>query len=101
MEVVVSVKVLRPYVLEVTFADGAVREVDMEAELWGEMFEPLRDPAVFAQATVDPDLQTVVWPNGADICPDVLYWGWDGPPWARELVRQTELAASGSPTADR
>lgn len=94
MEVVVSVKVLRPYVFEVTFADGTVRDVDMEAELWGEMFAPLRDPEFFAQATVDPELGTVVWPNGADICPEVLYWGWDGPPWARELVRQRELADS-------
>ena len=77
---VVAVKVLRPYVLEVTFDDGTIREVDLEADLWGPMFEPLRDPATFAQVVVDSELQTVVWPNGADICPDVLYWGKDGPP---------------------
>ncbi|MEA2583267.1 MAG: hypothetical protein QOF33_1352 [Thermomicrobiales bacterium] len=91
MEAVVSVIVLRPYVLHVTFADGTVREVDMEPDLWGEMFEPLRDPANFAQAAVDPELQTGVWPNGADICAHVLYWGSDGPPWARELAHHREV----------
>ena len=37
------------------------------------VFEPLLDPAFFAQVRVDPVLCTVVWPNGADLCPDVLY----------------------------
>ncbi|HYU17339.1 MAG TPA: DUF2442 domain-containing protein [Chloroflexota bacterium] len=70
---VVRVEVIRPYVIEVTFDDGSVRRVDLEADLWGEMFEPLKDPAVFAQATVDPELGTVVWPNGADLSPEFLY----------------------------
>lgn len=37
------------------------------------VFEPLRDPAYFAQVTVDPELGTVVWPNGADLDPMVLH----------------------------
>ena len=43
-EKAVAVRVLRPYVIEVTFNDGARREVDLEPELWGQVFEPLRDP---------------------------------------------------------
>lgn len=60
------------YTLRVTFADGLVRDVDLEPELWGPVFEPLRDPSLFRAATVDPQLGTVVWPNGADMDPDVL-----------------------------
>ena len=73
MNVVANVRVVRPYVLEVTFEDGAQGDVDLEPELWGEVFEPLRDPALFAQARLDHELGTVVWPNGADLSPDYLY----------------------------
>ena len=61
------------YVVYVRFADGTEGEVDLEGELDGEVFEPLRDPAVFAQATVHPELHTVSWPNGADLAPEFLY----------------------------
>jgi hypothetical protein len=37
------------------------------------MFEPLKDENVFAQATIDPELETVTWPNGADLAPEFLY----------------------------
>lgn len=70
---VVEVKVVCPYVVEVVFNDGARRCLDLEPELRGDVFEPLRDPAFFAQAAVDPELGTVVWPNGADFSPELLY----------------------------
>jgi hypothetical protein len=73
IEEVVAVKVIQPYVLEVTFSDGVCRRVDVEPLLWGEVFEPLRDFALFSQVAVDPELATVVWPNGADISPEYLY----------------------------
>jgi hypothetical protein len=72
MNMVVEMQVVRPYVLEVAFADGARGEVNVEMELWGEVFEPLRDPALFARAALDRELGTVVWPNGADLSPDYL-----------------------------
>jgi hypothetical protein len=59
-------------VLRVRFNDGSEGEVDLSEELWGEMFEPLRDPAVFRSFRVDPDIHTVVWPNGADFAPEFL-----------------------------
>ena len=73
MDVVVEVKVVTPYILEVTFSDGARRRVNVEPILHGEMFEPLRDATLFSQATVDPVLGTVVWPNGADLSPEFLH----------------------------
>ena len=48
------------------------------------VFEPLRDPAYFAQVHVDPDLGTVTWPNGADLDPDVLYGRVTGTPILQE-----------------
>lgn len=75
MKRVVAVDVPEPFVLDVRFNDGVCRRVNLRDELWGPVFEPLRDAAVFAQATLDPVLGTVVWPNGADLSPEFLYYG--------------------------
>ncbi len=69
----VSVRVITPYVIEVTFDDGTQRQFDLEPELWGEVFEPLRDPELFAQASIDREWGTVIWPNGADLSPEFLH----------------------------
>jgi Protein of unknown function (DUF2442) len=66
------------YVLRLVFSDGYTRDVDIESELWGPVFEPLRDPEIFRQVAVDNELGTIVWPNGADMDPDVLHG--DRPP---------------------
>ncbi|HEX9682278.1 MAG TPA: DUF2442 domain-containing protein [Acidimicrobiales bacterium] len=68
---VVDVDVLPPYGLRLTFDDGLVRHVDLGDDLWGEMFEPLKDPDYFARVVVDHG--TVVWPNGLDLDPLVLH----------------------------
>lgn len=73
-----SVEHLGGYRLRVSFADGTSRVIDLEAKLSGTvgpMFEPLQDVGFFAQATVDPEIATVVWPNGADLAPDALHDG--------------------------
>jgi uncharacterized protein DUF2442 len=69
-----AVRVLSRYLVELDFADGAKRVIDLEPYLWGPMFEPLLgDYSVFSQVRVDPDAGTIVWPNGADISPRTLY----------------------------
>ena len=69
-----NVEPLEGFVLRLAFDDGTVREIDLEAELWGPVFEPLRDdPQLFRQVRVDEELGTIVWPNGADLDPDVLH----------------------------
>jgi hypothetical protein len=70
---VLEVKRSEGYRLRLRFHDGASGTVDLSAELWGPMFEPLKDESLFAQATVDPELETVTWPNGADLAPEFLY----------------------------
>jgi Protein of unknown function (DUF2442) len=64
------------YRLRLTFAGGLVADVDLTTKLRGDvgpMFKPLRDESFFALVAVDEDLGTIVWPNGADLAPDVLY----------------------------
>ena len=74
MSRVVSVTVLRGFEVELTFDDGLRKTKDLEPLLYGPMFQPLKDdPELFRQVRVDPEARTIVWPNGADICPDLLY----------------------------
>ena len=64
---------LNGFTLRLEFTDGSERTLDMEPYLKGPIFEPLkRDLALFRSVRVDEELGTIVWPNGADICPDVL-----------------------------
>jgi len=61
------------YRIWLKFADGAEGEVDLRNELWGEMFESLKDKSRFAEFSLDKELETIVWPNGADFAPEFLY----------------------------
>ena len=94
MERAVAVEVLRPYVIEVTFDDSTRRQIDMEPELWGPVFEPLRDPALFAQAAVDPAFGSVYWPTGADLAPEFLYYGEETPYGRIETEMPKEVASA-------
>jgi len=78
---IVAAKALGDYRLHLRFEDGVEGVVDLEPHLsFHGIFEPLRNPAYFAQVRVDPDLGTVAWPNGADLDPDVLYGRITGTP---------------------
>lgn len=70
---VTAVENVGEFRLRVKFDDGIVRELDFNGRLSGQVFEPLRDPAFFAQVRVDEELGTIVWPNGADLDPVVLH----------------------------
>jgi hypothetical protein len=70
----------------VAFDNDSHREIDLEPYLHGPVFEPIRkDPAVFRSMKIDGG--TIAWENGADIDPDVLYYGLK-PAWMEE----TEIA---------
>jgi uncharacterized protein DUF2442 len=70
---VTRVNYLQSYELELEFTDGIVKKVDLSAELYGEVFEPLKDPAFFKQVAVNEETNTMEWPNGADFAPEFLY----------------------------
>ena len=70
---VIVAKYIKGYTPYLRFPDGSEGEVDFEQELEGEIFEPLKDISYFKNFTVDQELHTVVWPNGADFAPEVLY----------------------------
>ena len=66
-------KYRRDYRIWLKFADGVEGEVDLETELWGEVFQPLKDKARFAEFSLNKELGTITWPNGADFAPEFLY----------------------------
>jgi hypothetical protein len=71
-----GVETLSGFKVRLSLTDGSVREVDLEPYLNGPVFEPVRNDAVlFKSVRVDEELGTIVWPNGADIDPDVLILG--------------------------
>ncbi len=72
---VTQVRPLSARRLDLTFADGlnAIVEMDAIVKTYRGVFSPLLDDCFFQQVRVDPELGTIVWPNGADVCPDVLY----------------------------
>jgi hypothetical protein len=72
MEKILKVKALEGYQLYLEFADGVRGEIDLSQRLFGPMFEPLKDPEMFSQVSLD-DFGAVCWPNGADLAPDALY----------------------------
>ena len=73
MHFVRDVSYVSEYKLLLSFEDGSVRLVDLERELEGEIFVPLKDINYFKTVRVNPDLDTIVWGNGADMSPDFLY----------------------------
>ncbi len=68
------------FIVDVHFTDGSRREINLAPYLQGPIFEPIRsDPSLFRSMRVEEG--TIGWPNGADIDPDVLYFGFT-PAWA-------------------
>jgi hypothetical protein len=79
-----SVQPLEEFVVRLTFTDGSVRDTDLQPYLHGPVFNPIKaDRALFESVSIDPRMGTIVWPNGADIDPDVLYLGL-APAWMTE-----------------
>ena len=60
------------YELRLQFSDGVVKDVDLSSELYGEVFEPLREPGFFSKVKVSQETRTIEWPNGADFAPEFL-----------------------------
>lgn len=61
------------HTLCVHFDDSTQQLIDFEPVLEGDLYGPLRDTALFNQVSVDPEVHTLVWPNGADFDPATLH----------------------------
>ena len=72
MSKITRVQVEPNYRLRVEFGDRVAGTVDLSTRLFGTVFEPLIDPVLFAQVTID-EFGALAWPNGADLAPDALY----------------------------
>lgn len=70
---VIEAEYVSGFIVKLRFRDGTVGEIDLQAELTGPMFEPLRNLEIFRQFHVDPEFHTLVWPNGADLAPEFLH----------------------------
>jgi hypothetical protein len=70
-----SVEHVAGYIVRLTFEDGTAGDVDLEGELWGEVFEPLKDHEGSRRFRLDREPNTVTWPSGADLAPECLYAG--------------------------
>lgn len=80
MVAVTHVEPLEDHKLHLRFDDGSERVVDLSDALFGPMGEPLKDIAYFRRVRVDPELGTVIWPNGFDLDPDVLHGDYEPTP---------------------
>ena len=70
---VIGARYAQEFTIHLRFSDGIEGDVDLSQELYGELFEPLKDPANFASYTIHPEFHTLCWPGGADLAPEFLY----------------------------
>ncbi len=90
---VTEVEILKPYTLRITFDDGSEQVIAFESVLEGELYRPLRDLNLFNQVAVDPEVHTLVWPNGADFDPATLH---DWPRYKDALIDRAKRWATAS-----
>ena len=82
---------LGPYQLRIEFDDGTKQAIDFRPVLEGALYGPLRDERVFAQVEIDPEVHTLVWPNGADFDPETLH---EWPEYEEEMKRMARRWAA-------
>ena len=70
---VTAVRSVSAFESHLEFSDGVVKRVDLRNELYGEVFEPLRNPEYFKRVALNSETGTIEWPNGADFAPEYLY----------------------------
>jgi hypothetical protein len=80
---VTKAKYLKDFEIEIYFNNGLKGIADLSEAISGGVFEPLRDKTLFAEMRLDPELATIVWPNGVDFAPEYLFFNTfkDAPEW--------------------
>lgn len=87
-----SFEIVGDYKLKIKFDDGLVQTIDFQPVLAGELYGPLRDLSLFNQVEIDPEVATLVWPNGADFDPATLH------NWSEQVEKLKKSAKKWTPT---
>ena len=90
--------IVGPYTLTVAFADGTEQRIDFRPVLRDAVFGPLQDLATFNTVTLDQEVGTLTWPNGADFDPATLH---DWPTLCDELAARANTWADTASTQGR
>lgn len=91
-------EIVAPYTLVLSFEDGTEQRIDFRPVLEGELFGPLQNPSLFNAVTLDTEVGTLTWPNGADFDPATLH---DWPQVRDELVGMARRWAKQTTAAQR
>ncbi|MFQ5343116.1 MAG: DUF2442 domain-containing protein [Anaerolineae bacterium] len=94
---VVDFEIVGPYTLRITFDNNEERTINFEPVLHGYYYGPLRDLTLFDQVRLDPEVHTLVWPNGADFDPATLYNWYEGE--GAELAKRATRWEKAAPKA--
>ena len=92
---ILKVEVVGTFSIRLEFDDKTVQIIDLSSMLEGEIYGPLRDPRLFAEVSIDPEIHTIVWPNGADFDPAILH-DWPKHSKAMEAMAQRWAIAEAS-----
>ena len=84
---VVQFEIVAEYTLRITFDDGSTQTINFRPVLEGPLFGPLQETALFNQVEIDPEVQTLVWPNSADFDPETLH-NW--PKYSEQMRQMAE-----------
>src|SRR5439155_24495851 len=96
---VISFERVAAYTLRVWFDDASSQLIDFGSVLKGQLYGPLRDPTLFDQVRIDPEVHTLIWPNGADFDPAILHnWPESGPALKALAEKWTSAKDSAGPT---
>jgi hypothetical protein len=87
---VADFEIVSDYTLRIEFDDGTAQTIDFSPVLHGYYFGPLRDLELFNQVRLDPEIHTLVWPNGADFDPATLY-NWNAGDGAELAARMAQV----------
>ncbi len=98
---VVSFEKVAQFTLKVVFDDSTSQVIDFRPVLKGELYGPLNDPVVFDQVQIDPEVHTLVWPNGADFDPAILHNWPESSPAFKSLVEKWVSGQRGMARATR
>ena len=96
---VVSFEKADPFTLRVLFNDGTSQVIDFRPVLKGELYGPLQDPSLFDRVRIDPEVHTLVWPNGADFDPTILHNWPESSPALEALAEKWTSGKSGAARA--